>query len=69
MMSKLIIDNRTDMSMFDAMRYAAVVIQGGRISNDGRQYCYGTSFTDDIFVYSTLNKNSDRLVITRMEDD
>ena len=67
MKEKLIIENRTDMSMFDILPYVANIILEGRISNDGTQYCYATTFKDGILVWSGKNKKSDRLVIERME--
>jgi hypothetical protein len=44
-MSKFII--RNDSVLLDelAMRYVLRVIDGGKISNFGKQYCYHTSFT------------------------
>ena len=39
------------------------------ISNNGKQYCYASVFRDpltnrEIFVYTDLNKASDRFVVT-----
>ena len=68
-MNKLIIDNRTDLSDFDALTLVINVVWDGRISNDGKQYCYLTSMpiNEKQYVVSTdLNKRSDRFVI--MED-
>ena len=67
-MNKLIIDNRTELNDIDALRVAKVVIEQGRISNDGKQYCYATeveinNLSGKYTVYSDLNKKSDRLVI------
>jgi len=67
--NKLIIDNRTDLSDFDALTLVINVVWDGRISNDGKQYCYLTSMpiNEKQYVVSTdLNKRSDRFVI--MED-
>ena len=41
-MNKLIIDNRTELTDFEAVTLVGKVIKQGRISNDGKQYCYGT---------------------------
>ena len=68
-MNKLIIDNRTDLSDFNALIAVINVVRDGRISNDGKQYCYLTSMpiNEKQYVVSTdLNKKSDRFVI--MED-
>jgi hypothetical protein len=67
--NKLIIDNRTDLSDFNALIAVINVVRDGRISNDGKQYCYLTSMpiNEKQYVVSTdLNKKSDRFVI--MED-
>jgi hypothetical protein len=64
--NKLIIDNRTDLSDFDALTLVINVVWDGRISNDGKQYCYLTSMpiNEKQYVVSTdLNKKSDRFVI------
>ena len=66
-MNKLIIDNRTELTDIDAVTLVGKVINQGRISNDGKQYCYGTGITieDKEYMISTdLNKKSDRFVIT-----
>lgn len=77
-MEKLIIENRVgNMSMAQALQYALAVVNQGRISNDGTEYCYGTSFDDvanldadsTIMVVSNKNKTSDRLVIYREKSD
>ena len=41
-MSKIIIDNQSDLSDRDALVAIKDVIDRGRISNDGKQYCYLT---------------------------
>lgn len=63
MPTKLIIDNRTNMPTQDVMPYVREVLQAGRISNDGKQYCYATVWPD-IVITSHLNQKSDRLIIT-----
>jgi len=70
-MNKLIIDNRTDLSDLVAIEFVKSVIALGRISNDGKQYCYGTTFTlvgKQYRVFTDLNKKSDRFVITEMNN-
>lgn len=64
-MSKLIVENRTDMSMSDALIYVSRVIEAGRVSNDGKQYCYHTSFGDGVHVATGLNDRSDRFIVYR----
>ena len=64
-MGKLIIDNRTNIKMEDILPYIKAVLAKGRISNNGKQYCYGISFNNGVNIYSDLNKKSDRLIVIR----
>jgi len=67
---KLIIDNRTNITILKAIEYCKAVIKQGKISETkrGKQYCFATSFGDDgIVVVATKNKKSDRLII--IEDE
>ena len=66
-MNKLIIDNRTKLTDLEAVNLVSRVIAHGRISNDGKQYCYGTRITiedKEYMIWTDLNKKSDRFVIT-----
>ena len=66
-MNKLIIENRTELTDLDAVRLAGKVIKIGRVSNNGKQYCYGTGVHfegKDYMIYTNLNKKSDKFVIT-----
>jgi len=66
-MSKLIIDNRTELTDFEAITLVGRVIKQGRISNNNKQYCYGTRVTiedKEYMIWTDLNKKSDRFVIT-----
>jgi len=70
-MNKLIIDNRTELSDLDAIGIVAFVVQRGRISNDGKQYCYGSEilYNNNLYmVYTDLNKKSDRFIIMLWSD-
>ena len=62
-MNKIIIENRTEKPMIEILGYVATVMDQGRISNDGKQYCYITRFAGDIMVVTDLNKKSDRFVV------
>lgn len=67
-MNKLIIDNRTDLSDLDAVKLVSKVIKTGRISNSGRQYCYGTVITvksKEYMIWTDINKKSDKFVIVQ----
>ena len=66
-MNKLIIDNRTELADLDAITLVGRVINQGRISNEGKQYCYGTRITiegKEYMIWTDLYKKSDRFVIT-----
>jgi hypothetical protein len=66
-MNKIILENRSDLSMLDFIKLAEKVIEGGRISNEGKQYCYLTAFTVedsyDYHIVSELNEKSDKLIL------
>lgn len=65
-MSRIIVENRTDLQDEDALELAKAVMQGGRISNNGKQYCYFSvvDFCGSRYGVATdLNKRSDRFVI------
>ena len=66
-MNRLIIDNRTELTDFESITLIGRVINQGRISNGGKQYCYGTGITikgKEYMIWTDLNKKSDRFVIT-----
>lgn len=63
MKSKIIIENRTSLSDAEALRRVEQVVREGRISNNGKSYCYCSRFGDDVFVSAFTNKNSDRFVV------
>jgi len=66
-MNKLIIDNRTELTDLEAVTLVRRVIKQGRISNDGKQYCYGTGIKiedKEYMIWTDLNKKSDGFVIT-----
>ena len=66
-MDKLIINNETDLTMAEILPYALKVIEGGRISNFEKQYCYLTTFHNGIIIYADKNKKSDRLIVRKEE--
>lgn len=66
-MSRMIIDNRSDLSDAVALEMCQHVINGGRVSNGGKQYGYVTMFTVEgkrYAVSTDLNKASDRFVVS-----
>lgn len=61
-MGKMIIKNLTDIPDIEVMNIVVKVIQMGRISNDGKQFCYLTVFNinNEAYCISTdLRKCSD----------
>jgi hypothetical protein len=69
-MNKIIIDNRTELTDLETLCLVDIVIKQGRISNNGKQYCYVTVIKVEgikYAIYTYLNKKSDRFVITRSE--
>ncbi len=66
-MGKIIIDNRIeDFPDVDALHLVSKVMEKGRISNNGKQYCLGTVYDYQgkrIVIHALLNKQSDRFVL------
>lgn len=65
-MGRLIIHNRSSVSDGEALRLVAAVVDGGRVSNYGKQYCYlvtGKVAGQAVAVASELNKASDRFTV------
>lgn len=65
-MSKFIIENKSNMNDISVFNTIKKVIQKGRISNCGKQYCYLTVI-DGVRVLSRLNKQSDGFVVIDKE--
>lgn len=61
--SKIIIDNRSSQTDEQAIQKVLSVMELGRVSNNGKQYCYITAFSDDVLVATDLNKCSDRFIV------
>lgn len=65
-MNKLILENRSDLDMFEFMQLAMSVVAEGRVSNDGKQYGYLTVFfmrESKYHIVSELNEKSDKLIL------
>jgi len=65
---KIIIENRSDLSISKCLEMVEKVIIQGRISNNGKQYCYASSFSvgmDEYMIVTDLNKKSDRFIISK----
>ena len=67
MMEKIIIENRSDLSLADAVSRVNHVITEGKISktSKGKQYCFVTTWPDKIVVLASKNDKSDRFVIIK----
>jgi len=63
----IIIRNASDMLMTECMLYITSVIQQGRISDDGKSYCFATRFSDNVIVVATRRKCSDVFAIWKEE--
>lgn len=66
-MSKIIIENQAGITDSEALYYARRVIEMGRISDNGKAYCYHTQYQtmqgDEVHVSAYKNKASDRFVV------
>ena len=58
-MKSIIIRNRAEIAESECLAYLNVVIAKGRISDDGKCYCYATRFRDGIVVVARRTKDSD----------
>jgi len=65
-MGRLIINNRSTLSDIEALELVRRVMAAGRISNDGKQYCYLTCTHVDGVQYdiaTDLRKGSDSFTV------
>lgn len=62
-MDKLIIDNRTSLSLIDIMPYVLKVLEMGHVSDNNSQYCYHTTWNSGISISAVRNGKSDRFVV------
>lgn len=47
---------KDNISISDALTYVHAVVIQGKISNDGKNYCWATGFKDGVFVYARKTK-------------
>ena len=66
-MSKIIIDNRSDLTIDEALARVASVIAKGRISGDGKNYCYATAWPDGTNVFAARSVSNDTFVVATIE--
>lgn len=65
---RLIINNESSCAAEEALIVVKRVISDGRISNEGKQYCYATTFREPIVtVLSSLLKDGDSFKIVNKE--
>ena len=62
-MEKIIIENRTQLTMSEIMPYVSRVINKGKISNKNTQYSYTTVWESGLVISATKNKDSDKLIV------
>lgn len=66
---RIIINNESSCTAEQALTAVLPVISDGRISNQGKQYCYVTTFREpDVTVLSSLLKDGDSFKIVNKED-
>lgn len=65
---RTIIENRAGISDHDALYYVMKVMQGGKVSDNGRCYCFATLFQNGVRVFASTNKASDKFVVTREKE-
>ena len=63
-MDKIIIHNLTDKPMDEVLVYVRLVVSNGRVSGDGKAYCYLTTWRDGTVVYSKRNGISDTFTVS-----
>jgi predicted DNA-binding WGR domain protein len=61
-MEKIIIENRTEVSMITILSYIEQIVQMGRISHND-QYCGVTTWKNGIAIFADKNKCSDRFLV------
>lgn len=65
MSQKLIIEVQDDTDILTAIDLCRSVIQRGRISDFGKQYCFLTTFHSGHMVGAFKNAKSDRLIVRK----
>lgn len=66
--NRVIINNRSDCDEITCVELVKHVISQGRISNEGKQYCYATTFNNPkVIVWTSVNKTTDTFTIINEE--
>ena len=65
-MTRIIIENRSHVADAEVVGLVSLIINEGRVSNEGEQYAYGTRCGGNgyptVLIWSYKNKKSDRFV-------
>lgn len=74
-MNKIIINNKTKLNDEEALKLVLSVIAKGRISGNGKCYCYASGFRtsrnfskNEIFVYAEKRKNDIFTIVDNREN-
>lgn len=70
MTNKIIIEIENNVPQDVAIQCVSRVIADGRISNDGKNYCYATDFTTkigEVCVYVRPNSKNDSFIVKKIE--
>ena len=65
---KIHIQIRNDIDPALALSRVKQVIEQGKISNNGKNYCWITEWSDDIVVYTRDNRKSDCFVVYKKRE-
>ena len=63
---RIIIRTDESIDMIEAAQWVSKVIAEGRVSDDGKAYCYHTIFGFKVNVSATRNKNSDTFYVYKV---
>lgn len=66
-MSDILIHKPDDISDYDALLHVQAVIRDGRVSDNGKCYCYVTQFSNGFIVYAN-KKKADIFTVTKRRD-
>lgn len=66
--NRIILNNQTELGYEEVMDYVRKVISAGKVSDNGNNYCYLSSFKDGIMVSSDVIKTGHRFTIWRQNE-
>ncbi len=62
-MSKIIIENRTELDDDHILMLVSYIVRKGRVSNYGKEYCLCTTVKNECAIFTSKNKKSDKFTI------